>query len=160
MFVFLGVLGRPWNFSKRKFCFRIFSKCWRYDYAIDNGKVIADYTDQIRAHMNSKEEQGIKALLLKLAFIIIEVNLVIHMKLYDYVLFFRFSRGHPCPMNFNPADHFILTLAVVPGKEKECRERIKVINLNIFWLQSNKKNYTNTIISTKPHPNKSTFGSN
>lgn len=32
----------------------------------------------------------------------------------------------PCPKNFNPADHYIRTLAMVPGKEKECKKRIKV----------------------------------
>lgn len=30
---------------------------------------------------------------------------------------------HPCPLNFNPADHYILTLAVEPGNEAECRNR-------------------------------------
>ncbi|GFR98224.1 ATP-binding cassette sub-family G member [Elysia marginata] len=30
---------------------------------------------------------------------------------------------YPCPSNFNPADHFILTLAVEPGNEAECRNR-------------------------------------
>ncbi|XP_005094340.1 protein white [Aplysia californica] len=33
----------------------------------------------------------------------------------------------PCPRNFNPADHYILTLAIVPGKEEECRERTRAI---------------------------------
>ncbi|GFO40888.1 ATP-binding cassette sub-family g member [Plakobranchus ocellatus] len=29
----------------------------------------------------------------------------------------------PCPPTYNPADHFILTLAVEPGREAECRTR-------------------------------------
>ncbi|XP_048753747.2 protein white-like isoform X2 [Ostrea edulis] len=38
--------------------------------------------------------------------------------------FFK-SNGHACPMNYNPADYFILTLAIVPGKEADCRSRVK-----------------------------------
>jgi len=30
--------------------------------------------------------------------------------------------GYPCPRNYNPADFFIFTLAVVPGKEDKCKE--------------------------------------
>lgn len=37
-----------------------------------------------------------------------------------------FSQGYPCPINYNPADHFILTLAMVPGQEQACRKKIKV----------------------------------
>ena len=33
----------------------------------------------------------------------------------------------PCPMNYNPADHYIHVLAVTPGKERECRESISQI---------------------------------
>ena len=29
------------------------------------------------------------------------------------------SVNYPCPTNFNPADHFVQVLAVVPGKEEE-----------------------------------------
>lgn len=36
------------------------------------------------------------------------------------------SNGHPSPVNYNPADHFILTLAIVPGKEKDCKAKVKV----------------------------------
>ncbi|XP_032239519.2 protein white isoform X2 [Nematostella vectensis] len=35
--------------------------------------------------------------------------------------------GHICPANFNPADYFVNTLAIVPGEEEECRLRIKEI---------------------------------
>ena len=36
-----------------------------------------------------------------------------------------FSSIHmPCPVNYNPADHYIHVLAVTPGNEVECRENI------------------------------------
>ncbi|XP_012935669.1 protein white [Aplysia californica] len=35
--------------------------------------------------------------------------------------------NYPCPRNFNPADHYILTLAIVPGKEEECRRKTNAI---------------------------------
>ncbi|CAL1533117.1 unnamed protein product [Lymnaea stagnalis] len=34
---------------------------------------------------------------------------------------------YPCPSNFNPSDHYILTLAIVPGREDEARARTKAI---------------------------------
>merc|ERR1711915_1017273 len=37
------------------------------------------------------------------------------------------SVNYPCPTNFNPADHFVQVLAVVPGKEEECRNTIDTI---------------------------------
>ncbi len=36
-----------------------------------------------------------------------------------------FRLGYPCPTNYNPADFYIRTLAVVPGQEADvCRQRI------------------------------------
>ena len=35
--------------------------------------------------------------------------------------------NHPCPYNFNPADHYIHVLAVTPGYEAQCKEEIKKI---------------------------------
>jgi len=35
--------------------------------------------------------------------------------------------NYPCPEDFNPADHFVQTLAVVPGSEEECHQRISEI---------------------------------
>ena len=29
-------------------------------------------------------------------------------------------------MNFNPADYFVHTLAIVPGDEENCKDRVKV----------------------------------
>ena len=37
------------------------------------------------------------------------------------------SAGYPCKDNFNPADHFIFTLAIRPGIEDTCRDRCQVI---------------------------------
>ncbi|KAK3797704.1 hypothetical protein RRG08_054721 [Elysia crispata] len=34
---------------------------------------------------------------------------------------------YPCPSNYNPADHYILTLAVEPDNEAECRNRTHYI---------------------------------
>ena len=39
-----------------------------------------------------------------------------------------FARAnYPCPEDYNPADHFVQTLAVVPGSEEECHQRISEI---------------------------------
>ena len=35
--------------------------------------------------------------------------------------------GYPCPSNYNPADHILHTLAIVPGEEDFCREKINRI---------------------------------
>ncbi|KAJ7318627.1 ATPase [Desmophyllum pertusum] len=35
--------------------------------------------------------------------------------------------GYPCPMNYNPADYFVHTLAIVPGDEERCKDRVKAI---------------------------------
>lgn len=37
------------------------------------------------------------------------------------------SLNYHCPNNFNPADFYVLTLAVVPGKEEECRSKVHAI---------------------------------
>ena len=39
--------------------------------------------------------------------------------------FFK-SVNYPCPENFNPADHYIFTMAIVPGEEEECKKRVEV----------------------------------
>ena len=41
-------------------------------------------------------------------------------------LLFSFRCGYPCPSHFNPADHFIHTLAIVPNNEEECQRRVEV----------------------------------
>ncbi|CAJ0582472.1 unnamed protein product, partial [Mesorhabditis spiculigera] len=39
------------------------------------------------------------------------------------------NAGYPCPQNYNPADLIIHTLAIVPGEEVECNDRVeKIIN--------------------------------
>ncbi|GFO08500.1 ATP-binding cassette sub-family g member, partial [Plakobranchus ocellatus] len=35
--------------------------------------------------------------------------------------------GYPCPENFNPSDHYILTLAIAPGKEIACKRKTQAI---------------------------------
>eukprot|EP00092_Neocalanus_flemingeri_P039888 GFUD01043444.1.p1 GENE.GFUD01043444.1~~GFUD01043444.1.p1 ORF type:complete len:655 (-),score=143.96 GFUD01043444.1:27-1697(-) len=37
------------------------------------------------------------------------------------------SCGFPCPINYNPADHYVQVLAVVPGEEEESRKKIGVV---------------------------------
>lgn len=37
------------------------------------------------------------------------------------------SMSMPCPVNYNPADFYIHTLAIAPGRERECKERCKRI---------------------------------
>uniref|UniRef100_A0A915KYT1 ABC-2 type transporter transmembrane domain-containing protein n=1 Tax=Romanomermis culicivorax TaxID=13658 RepID=A0A915KYT1_ROMCU len=44
----------------------------------------------------------------------------------DALTFFA-SLGYPCPTDFNPADFFVHMLAIQPGKEEECRERLNNI---------------------------------
>ena len=35
--------------------------------------------------------------------------------------------GYPCPINYNPADHYVHVLAVTPGQETECRSTVNMI---------------------------------
>jgi len=35
--------------------------------------------------------------------------------------------GHPVPEMYNPADHYVQALAIVPGKEDSCREKMRAI---------------------------------
>ena len=35
--------------------------------------------------------------------------------------------GFPCPMNYNPADHWVQALAVVPGDEEKSRRNIETV---------------------------------
>ena len=37
-----------------------------------------------------------------------------------------YSLGYTCPEDYNPADFFVFTLAIIPGKEEECREKVGV----------------------------------
>ena len=36
------------------------------------------------------------------------------------------SVGYPCPINYNPADHYIQTLAIVPARREECLANVEV----------------------------------
>lgn len=44
----------------------------------------------------------------------------------EAVEFFK-SLSHVCPTNFNPADFYVLTLAIVPEKEVECKKKVSAI---------------------------------
>ncbi|XP_053383188.1 protein white-like [Mercenaria mercenaria] len=46
--------------------------------------------------------------------------------LQDALDFYK-SVGHPCPQNYNPCDFYIMSMAVVPGRETECKQRIERI---------------------------------
>ncbi|XP_071490677.1 protein white-like [Diadema antillarum] len=35
--------------------------------------------------------------------------------------------GYTCPKNYNPADFFIQTLAIVPGEEAECKQKVEAV---------------------------------
>ena len=41
-------------------------------------------------------------------------------------MLYDFRNGFECPVNYNPADFYILTLAIIPGNEKEGKQRVKV----------------------------------
>ncbi|CAG5130203.1 unnamed protein product [Candidula unifasciata] len=45
----------------------------------------------------------------------------------DGAIEFFERHNYPCPKNYNPADHFIFTLAVIPGQEEECRRKTQVL---------------------------------
>ncbi|XP_044178939.1 protein white-like isoform X3 [Acropora millepora] len=53
------------------------------------------------------------------------------------------SLGYPCPVNFNPADHFVHTLANVPGDEQNCHERVQDI-CNAFSANEARESQTDT----------------
>ena len=38
----------------------------------------------------------------------------------------------PCPLNFNPADHYVHVMAVSPGKEAESRQRVKRVRNMLY----------------------------
>ena len=37
------------------------------------------------------------------------------------------SVGFKCPRSYNPADHYLKVLAIAPGEETECRQRVEEI---------------------------------
>ncbi|BFY98583.1 hypothetical protein BsWGS_01622 [Bradybaena similaris] len=45
----------------------------------------------------------------------------------DGAIEFFERNNYPCPKNYNPADHFIFTLAVTPGQEEECRKKTRIL---------------------------------
>ncbi|PFX22027.1 Protein white [Stylophora pistillata] len=57
------------------------------------------------------------------------------------------SLGYPCPVNFNPADHFIHTLAIVPGDEENCHTRVKTFpeELSVFLREHHNGMYRSDV---------------
>lgn len=49
----------------------------------------------------------------------------------DFITHIKFNIiwrcGYPCPVNFNPADFFIQTLAIQPGSEEQCLKNVNHI---------------------------------
>ena len=43
-----------------------------------------------------------------------------------YLCYLSFRIGYDCPIEFNPADFLIHTLAIVPGEEEACRGTVMV----------------------------------
>ena len=37
------------------------------------------------------------------------------------------AQGYLCPANYNPSDFYIFTLAVIPGQQDKCREKVNQI---------------------------------
>lgn len=58
--------------------------------------------------------------------------------------------GMPCPSNFNPADHFIFSLATVPGFEAQSREKIARI-CERYSQSDNGRNVAATVDSWHHH---------
>jgi len=47
-----------------------------------------------------------------------------------------YSQGLGCPVNYNPADYFIMTLAVVPDAEEECKQKVDVSKRKLCYVLS------------------------
>lgn len=45
----------------------------------------------------------------------------------DNAIEFFNTVGYPCPMNYNPADHYVHVLAIMPGDEQQCRKKAAAI---------------------------------
>ena len=54
------------------------------------------------------------------------MNIIVHFSMWLSYTLSLYRVGFECPRHFNPADFYIHVLAMVAGKEDECRDRIKV----------------------------------
>ena len=65
--------------------------------------------------------------------------------------YFFANTGYPCPVNYNPADHYLGVLAVAPGKEEESKQKITKICDDFekceYGLEMQKE-----LVSLKEHP--------
>ncbi|CAL8147556.1 unnamed protein product [Orchesella dallaii] len=62
--------------------------------------------------------------------------------------FFR-GCGNPCPVNFNPADFFIQTLAIQPGSEEECQKIVS--NVCDTYDKSSEAQEVQTLLEERIH---------
>ncbi|XP_030849345.1 protein white-like [Strongylocentrotus purpuratus] len=58
--------------------------------------------------------------------------------------------GYVCPKNYNPADFFIQTLAIVPGEEDHCKEKVEAIT-EAYDVSENSKKIRVKIPPTMSH---------
>ena len=52
-------------------------------------------------------------------------------------------------MNYNPADYFVQSLAIIPGEEEQCRDRVKVRSVLYVLTFRTTVNCSYTAISRK-----------
>lgn len=69
----------------------------------------------------------------------------------DDALQYFASQGMPCPANYNPADFYIFSLATVPGKEVESRQKLKYICDS--YDSSEAANHVKNILHSQRHTN-------
>lgn len=55
-----------------------------------------------------------------------DFDLLLFLLFTDAALEYFSGLGLRCPINYNPADFYIQELAVVPGKETECKKKLNV----------------------------------
>jgi hypothetical protein len=46
-------------------------------------------------------------------------------------MFIFYRQGYQCPVNYNPADYYIMTMAILPDQQKACKQRVEVRCLSL-----------------------------
>ena len=41
-------------------------------------------------------------------------------------MFIFYRQGYQCPVNYNPADYYIMTMAILPDQQQTCKQRVEV----------------------------------
>jgi len=67
--------------------------------------------------------------------------------------------GFECPARYNPSDHYVFTLAVIPGREDECREKVKKIT-DTYYASPEYKELKEEIGSLMAQPKSDSFKRN